>query len=60
MNFFRNAKNKKYKLGNLKNLLLSIHDKPMDEQEKILDSTMREWKGDVEQIDDILIIGVQF
>ena len=44
----------------VKQLLVSIKDKPMAEQKTIVDKTMAEWKGDSEQVDDILVMGVRF
>jgi len=32
----------------------------MDEQKTILKNTLAEWKGDTEQVDDILVMGVRF
>ena len=51
---------KKFKSAPMKELFLKIQDKKMDEQKSILDSTIEEWRGDIEQIDDILIIGRRF
>jgi hypothetical protein len=34
--------------------------KTMNEQKTILETTMKKWKGDIEQIDDILVMGVRF
>jgi len=31
----------------------------MEEQKSILENTFNEWKGNLEQVDDILIIGVK-
>jgi serine phosphatase RsbU (regulator of sigma subunit) len=56
---FGGPKGKKFKYSQFKQLLLSIQDKSMDEQHRILDKTMADWKGDLEQIDDILVIGVR-
>ena len=42
-----------------KQLLINIQDKPMQKQKKILEKKLETWKGDVEQIDDILIMGVR-
>jgi serine phosphatase RsbU (regulator of sigma subunit) len=50
---------KKFKYRPLQNLLIDIHQKPMAEQKEILDHTHRQWKGDIFQVDDILIIGVR-
>ena len=57
---FGGEKGKKFKMANFKNLLLSIQDKSINEQKTILEETMAEWKGDTEQVDDILVIGVRF
>jgi serine phosphatase RsbU (regulator of sigma subunit) len=44
----------------LKELLLEIHQKPIQEQKNILDTTMRNWKGTShKQIDDMLMIGMK-
>ncbi len=47
-------------IKNFKRLLLSIHNKTMNEQKAILETTIAEWKGDAEQVDDILVMGVRF
>lgn len=50
---------KKFKSKSLKNLLESIAHLPMYEQEKNLDTTFETWRGSLEQIDDVCIIGVR-
>lgn len=50
---------KKFKRSRLKELLLFLSSKSMQDQEKILDTTIEEWKGTLEQIDDILVMGVR-
>ena len=46
---------------NLKTIfLLDIQSESMDQQKNILDSTLLEWKKDVKQIDDILVIGIRW
>ncbi len=54
---FGGPKGKKFMYKPFKNLLLDIHDKPMDEQEKILDKVFEDWKGEQEQVDDVVILG---
>ena len=54
---FGGAEGKKFSTQRLKNLLLEIHEKPMNEQKAILNRTMDEWMGKRRQIDDMLIIG---
>lgn len=56
---FGGPKGKKFKYLQFKQLLISIQDKSMAEQKHILDQTMVNWKGELEQIDDILVIGVR-
>jgi len=51
---------KKFKYDRFKKLLLSIHNKPMAEQKAILEKTHDDWKGNLEQVDDILVIGIRF
>jgi serine phosphatase RsbU (regulator of sigma subunit) len=48
---------KKFMAKRFKELLLSIYKKPMNEQKGILDNTLEEWKGEIDQIDDILVMG---
>ncbi len=55
---FGGPKGKKFKYKQLNELLLAIHQKPMDEQENLLKTTLEKWKGNVEQVDDVLIIGI--
>jgi len=57
---FGGKKDKKFMMKNFKKLLLSIQDKTMNEQKTILETTLAEWKGDTEQVDDILVMGVRF
>ena len=40
-------------------LLLSIQDKNMNEQKQILLNTIEDWRGDLDQIDDILVVGLR-
>jgi hypothetical protein len=40
-------------------LLLEIQDEPMEKQKTILANNMENWRGNIEQIDDILVIGIR-
>ena len=42
-----------------KELLLSNSEKKMVDQYKILEQTIEDWRGDLEQIDDILVMGLR-
>ncbi|HET6991552.1 MAG TPA: SpoIIE family protein phosphatase, partial [Bacteroidia bacterium] len=56
---FGGPKGKKFMSANLKKLLLSIQDKPMHEQEKIILAEFESWKGTLEQVDDVSVMGVR-
>jgi serine phosphatase RsbU (regulator of sigma subunit) len=49
---FGGEKGKKLKPENFKNLLLSIKDKPMNFQRKMLDEAFDRWRNGAEQVDD--------
>jgi len=51
---------KKFKMVRLKNLLRDIHDKPMEEQQSYIKSNFMLWKEDLEQVDDVLFMGIKF
>ena len=42
-----------------KKLLLSLQDKTMEEPTVVIDETFETWKGNLEQIDDVCVIGVR-
>lgn len=50
---------KKFKASALKELLISIQNKNMSDQKQILDTTFEKWRGELEQVDDVCIIGVK-
>ena len=56
---FGGPKGKKFKYKQLEQTLLGIVDKPLQEQHDILSKTINDWKGENEQVDDMLVIGVR-
>lgn len=56
---FGGPQGKKFKYKPLNQLLLSISDDPMPVQFDKLSSTFENWKGELEQVDDILVIGIK-
>ena len=54
---FGGPNNKKYKSKHFKTLLVENHLKPMDEQKVLLSETFKAWKGDIEQLDDVCVMG---
>jgi serine phosphatase RsbU (regulator of sigma subunit) len=56
---FGGPKGKKFKYKQLQDLLLSIHTLPMTQQKEKLNEVFEEWRGNLEQVDDVLVIGVK-
>ena len=56
---FGGNQNKKLTTKKLKNLLLSFQNETMEYQHSILKSFILEWRGENEQIDDVLVIGIR-
>ncbi len=50
---------KKFKYKKFQELLVEIQDNTMEEQRQILNYHHEQWKGDLEQVDDILLIGIR-
>jgi serine phosphatase RsbU (regulator of sigma subunit) len=51
--------NRKLKHNKFIELLLSIQNVPMKAQKILLENNLKNWMGDLEQIDDILVVGLQ-
>ncbi len=56
---FGGEKGKKYKSGNFKKFLLSIQENSMDKQLAMLNEEFEKWRGSIEQIDDVCVIGIR-
>jgi serine phosphatase RsbU (regulator of sigma subunit) len=56
---FGGVKGKKFKANALRTLLLSIQDKSMDEQSILINEAFEDWRGQLEQVDDVCIIGLK-
>jgi ligand-binding sensor domain-containing protein/serine phosphatase RsbU (regulator of sigma subunit) len=54
---FGGERGKKFMVGNMQKLIAGMHYRPLKEQEKLLVQAFQKWKGDVEQVDDVLVIG---
>ena len=57
---FGGPKGKKFKYDQYKTMLKNISNLPCSEQLSILENTFNDWKGDLLQIDDVLVIGIKF
>ncbi len=56
---FGGGTGKKFKYSQLKQLLFDNHKKSPEEQEKELESAFQSWKGNLDQVDDILVTGIK-
>mgnify|MGYP001279912091 FL=1 len=56
---FGGAKSQKFKMAPFQDLLVTIKDKPMEDQKKLLDERFESWKGTNSQIDDVLVMGIK-
>jgi len=56
---FGGTKGKKFKYLQFGELLVTINEKMISEQRNILEQTFDSWKGDLQQVDDVCVIGVR-
>jgi PAS domain S-box-containing protein len=56
---FGGGKGKKFMYKRFKDTLVSIQDNTMEEQKAILYYTFESWKGKLDQVDDVLVIGIR-
>jgi phosphoserine phosphatase RsbU/P len=56
---FGGPDNKKFRYKQFQDLLASLHNHPVNDQSEILYKTFIDWKGNEEQVDDILILGIR-
>lgn len=54
---FGGLNQRKFMLKNLKELFVELHKLPIDKQREMFEQRFLDWKGDNEQIDDVLILG---
>ena len=57
---FGGEKAKKFKYRQFKQLFLQNREAGMFEQKIILDKTFERWSGNLEQVDDILVLGIRY
>lgn len=56
---FGGPRGKKFKSKQLQELLVGFSDVSLEEQKNVLDAIITEWRGNLEQTDDILVVGVR-
>jgi ligand-binding sensor domain-containing protein/serine phosphatase RsbU (regulator of sigma subunit) len=54
---FGGTEGKKYKYRRFRHILLTIHKLPLEQQKTYLSRSFDDWKGNLEQVDDVLILG---
>jgi serine phosphatase RsbU (regulator of sigma subunit) len=55
---FGGANSRKFKYGPFKKLLSEVMKEPNSKQKQILDELFEKWRNDLEQVDDVCVIGV--
>jgi len=50
---------KKFMTKRFKQLIMDIYNKPMPDQKRIIEEEHIKWRGELEQIDDIILIGIK-
>jgi ligand-binding sensor domain-containing protein/serine phosphatase RsbU (regulator of sigma subunit) len=56
---FGGPEGKKYKYRRFRHLLLALHQLPMERQLEFLRRSIMDWKGNLDQVDDILVMGIR-
>ncbi len=56
---FGGPNNRKFMLSRFRQLLFEIKDMPPNQQIEVLETTLNNWKGNEQQLDDILVIGAK-
>jgi serine phosphatase RsbU (regulator of sigma subunit) len=56
---FGGPKGKKYKYKQFEESLLANNHKPLVEQKQILNASFTNWQGNLEQVDDVTVIGIK-
>ncbi len=56
---FGGENGKKYKSGNFKKTLIRLSQESIEKQKVMLDKEFESWRGTLEQIDDVCVIGVR-
>jgi serine phosphatase RsbU (regulator of sigma subunit)/ligand-binding sensor domain-containing protein len=56
---FGGPNGKKFMMKRFKAMLQDIHSKPINQQYDLLVKHLKNWKGNLEQVDDIIVLGVK-
>ena len=56
---FGGPEGKKFKINQFKTMLLSMNGVEIDKQKELLEKSIESWRGALQQVDDMLVIGVR-
>lgn len=56
---FGGERGKKFKSKNLRDFLVANSKLPMQQQKQLLETTFKNWVGNLEQVDDVTIVGIK-
>lgn len=56
---FGGPKGKKFMKKRFKETILAMYKQPMPKQRELLDKAFEEWKGNSDQLDDVVVIGIE-
>jgi serine phosphatase RsbU (regulator of sigma subunit)/HAMP domain-containing protein len=56
---FGGPKGKKFMISHFRNLLIQLAVQPIEQQKQIISKTLSDWCGKLDQVDDILVIGLK-
>lgn len=56
---FGGPNGKKFMIGRFKSMLMDIHQESVDKQYDLVTKNLKNWKGNLEQVDDIIVMGVR-
>ncbi len=56
---FGGPKGKKFKYKQLTGHIIEMAAKPLEEQKRILAETLTSWQGNLEQVDDVCVVGIK-
>jgi serine phosphatase RsbU (regulator of sigma subunit) len=57
---FGGPKGKKFKYQQLQEMLMEVHTLPLEEQKKRIEKRFSDWKATLDQVDDVLMVGIRF
>ncbi|MCC7302024.1 MAG: tetratricopeptide repeat protein [Bacteroidia bacterium] len=56
---FGGPQGKKFKYKQLKEMIVEVNNLPMKEQKRVISARLNAWRGNLEQVDDITILGLR-